>query len=229
MTRVAAYEIQSLAHAYDGRQVLDIPGLEIPQGEICVLSGPNGSGKTTLLAILALLRPATSGHVRLQGVEAVGSVKFAQLRRNVTLIHQRPFLFTATVWGNVSYGLRASGRPAKEIKARVGAVLEELGLSSLADKPAGELSGGEAQRVVLARGLVLETPILLLDEPTSFLDESYRPALFGMLLRANQSRSATILLATHDPKRDCSIAHRVIMLEGGKIVATETPEKSIGI
>jgi ABC-type cobalamin/Fe3+-siderophores transport system ATPase subunit len=101
-------------------------------------------------------------------------------------------------------------------------VLEELGLLHLAEKPAGELSGGEAQRVVLARGLVLETPILLLDEPSSFLDESFRPLLFDMLRRANQTRAATIVVATHDPRLESAIAQRVIILEGGKIRAVES-------
>jgi tungstate transport system ATP-binding protein len=217
MKPAPAYDIRSLVHAYDGNTVLDIPQLEIPQGEICVLAGPNGSGKTTLLAILALLLSPTSGSVRLRGGESISSREQARLRRQVTLIHQKPILFTTTVWGNVSYGLRALGRPAKEIKARVGAVLEELGLSGLADKQAIKLSGGEAQRVVLARGLVLETPILLLDEPTSFLDDSFRPLLFDMLRRANQTRAVTILLATHDLKFVSSLAHRVFCLEQGKI------------
>jgi tungstate transport system ATP-binding protein len=222
VTSAAAYDVRSLLHAYNGKPVLDVPRLEIQEGEICVLSGPNGSGKTTLLSILALLRAPTSGSVRLRGVETIGNREHVRLRRQVTLIHQKPFLFAGTVWGNVSYGLRALGRPSKEIKARVGGALEELGLLHLADKPAGELSGGEAQRVVLARGLVLETPLLLLDEPSSFLDESFRPLLFDMLRRANQTRAATILVASHDPNLDSSLAHRVIILDGGKVRAVES-------
>lgn len=222
MKPAPAYEIHSLVHAYDGKTVLEIPQLEIPAGEICALFGPNGSGKTTLLSILALLLRPSAGSVHLRGVEATGGRESQRLRRQVTLIHQKPVLFTTTVWNNVSYGLRALGLPAQEIKARVGAMLEKLELSSLAQRQARKLSGGEAQRVVLARGLVLETPILLLDEPTSFLDDSFLPLLFDMLKQANQSRGVTILVTTHDLEFISSLYHRIYCLDGGKIVPLET-------
>jgi tungstate transport system ATP-binding protein len=222
MRPAPAYEIRSLVHAFDGKTVLEIPQLEIPAGEICVLSGPNGSGKTTLLSILALLLRPSAGSVRLHGVEAQGGREPHLLRRQVTLIHQKPVLFKTTVWNNVSYGLRALGLPRPEIKARVDAMLEKLELSNLAQKQARKLSGGEGQRVVLARGLVLETPILLLDEPTSFLDDSFLPRLFDVLKQANQSRSATMLVTTHDLKLVASLCHRMYRLERGMIVPPET-------
>jgi tungstate transport system ATP-binding protein len=100
-----------------------------------------------------------------------------RLRKNVTLIHQKPILFSTSVRNNIAYGLRAQGFPSKEIRTRVRAVIEDMKLSALAERHARKLSGGEAQRVVLARGLVLETPIILLDEPTNSLDERSRPLL----------------------------------------------------
>ena len=221
MSSTPAYGIRSLAHAFDGHAVLDIPRLEIRRGEICALVGPNGSGKTTLLSILALLLTPLAGTVHLDGVESTpGSVQ-RRLRRQVTLIHQKPVLFSTTVWNNVSYGLRASGLPGNEIKTRVGTLLEELGLSAVAWKHAHKLSGGESQRAILARGLVLETPILLLDEPTSFLDSTFRPLLFDMLARANQARGTTIMVATHDLELASSLAHRFIRLEEGRIMSQE--------
>jgi tungstate transport system ATP-binding protein len=217
-----AYEIHSLVHTYDGKTVLEIPQLEIPAGQICALFGPNGSGKTTLLSILALLLRPRAGSVRLHGMDAMGGRDPYRLRRQVTLIHQKPILFKTTVWNNVSYGLRALGLPAQEIKTRAGAILEKLELSNLVQRQAHKLSGGEAQRVVLARGLVLETPILLLDEPTSFLDDSFLPLLFDLLMQANQSRGITILVTTHDLKFVSSLSHRNYCLDEGKIVLTET-------
>jgi tungstate transport system ATP-binding protein len=219
MNPALAYEIRSLIHAYNGKVVLDIPHLDLPAGRVYAITGPNGSGKTTLLSIFALLLSPSSGRVILQGREARAGSEMQRLRRRVTLIQQKPVLFTATVWNNVSYGLRARGLPGREIKARMEPVLEKLGLSDLAHRPARELSGGEAQRVVLARGLVLETPIVLLDEPTSFLDESIGLLFFDMLQAANQQRATTILVATHDPKLASSLAHQEIRLEDGKIAS----------
>jgi len=219
MNAAPAYEIRALTHAYDGKVVLDISHLDLPAGRIYAITGPNGSGKTTLLSILALLLTPSSGRLSLQGREARVGSETQRLRRLVTLIHQKPVLFTATVWNNVSYGLRAQGLPGREIKARMEPVLEKLGLSDLAHRPARELSGGEAQRVVLARGLVLETPIVLLDEPTSFLDESIGLLFFDMLQAANQERATTILVTTHDLKFASSLAHQEIRLENGKIAS----------
>jgi ABC-type cobalamin/Fe3+-siderophores transport system ATPase subunit len=101
-------------------------------------------------------------------------------------------------------------------------------LSDLADRHASRLSGGEVQRVVLARGLVLETPILLLDEPTSFLDDSFRPLLLEMLRKANQRRQVTVLAATHDLHFAAALAHRVFHLEAGKMVNPEMTDRTTG-
>ena len=217
MNTAPAYSIRSLIHAYDGRVVLETPKLDIASGEMCALVGPNGSGKTTLLSILALLLSPVAGSVLLHGLESARGPQRQRLRRQVTLVHQKPVLFSSTVWNNVSYGLRALGLPAKEIKARVGAVLEELGLSGVAGRQARKISGGEAQRAVLARGLVLETPILLLDEPTSSLDEDFRPVLWDLLRRARQKRNATIIVATHDSNFVSAFVRQIVRLEDGKI------------
>ena len=223
MSNTSAYCVYSLAHAYDGTMVLEIPQLEIPGGEICALVGPNGSGKTTLLSILAVLLKPRAGSVQLHGCETagVGDGERQRLRRQVTLIHQKPVLFSTTVRNNISYGLRAIGVHARGIDARVGRALREFGLAELADRQARRLSGGEAQRVVLARGLILETPVLLLDEPTSFLDDGFRPLLFDFLRAANRSRGTTILLATHDSRLVSALAQRIIRMEKGKIVTVE--------
>jgi energy-coupling factor transporter ATP-binding protein EcfA2 len=161
--------------------------------------------------------------VLLHGVECTDGADRTgqQLRRQVTLIHQKPVVFSTTVRKNVSYGLRALGLPAREIDMRVGRALKEFGLSELADRQSRRLSGGEAQRVVLARGLILETPVLLLDEPTSFLDDSFRPLLFEKLRAANHSRGTTIVLATHDSRLVSSLAHQIIRMEKGRVTSIE--------
>jgi tungstate transport system ATP-binding protein len=216
MSLPPAYSIRSLIHSYDGKAVLDIPRLDIPAGRICAFVGPNGCGKTTLLSILALLCAPVSGSVLMYGMETVHGRNHA-LRRKVTLVHQKPVLFSTTVRHNIAYGLHASGLHAKEIKDRVQAIIEEMRLTDVAEKQARKLSGGEAQRVVLARALVLETPVVLLDEPTNSLDDASGPILRELLIRASEKRGATVVLATHAMNFVVSLTDRVVRLEGGKI------------
>jgi tungstate transport system ATP-binding protein len=197
--------------------VLDIPRLDIPSGQICAVVGPNGCGKTTLLSILALLLQPVSGSVLLYGVEAAGS-QDRELRKKVTVVHQKPILFSTTVRKNIAYGLHAAGLHAKEIRQRVQAIIEETNLRNVADKLSRRLSGGEAQRAVLARALVLETPILLLDEPTNSLDDASRPILGDMLHKASRMRGAAIVIATHDTNFVSSLTDRIVRLESGKIL-----------
>ena len=217
MSTALSYSIRSLAHSYDGRTVLDIPDLDIPSGQICAIVGANGCGKTTLLSILALLLQPVSGSVLLYGTETARDPD-REVRRKVTLVHQKPVLFSTTVRGNIAYGLHAAGLHAREIRQRVQAVIEEMALINVADKHGRKLSGGEAQRAVLARALVLETPVVLLDEPTNSLDDTSRPVLRDLLLRASRTRGATIVIATHDTNFVSSLAARTVRLESGKIV-----------
>jgi tungstate transport system ATP-binding protein len=217
MSLPLAYSIHSLIHSYDGKVALNIPNLDIPSGQICAFIGPNGCGKTTLLSILALLRSPASGSVLLEGVETVRS-RDRNLRRKVTLVHQKPVLFSTTVWNNIAYGLHASGMHAREIRRRVQAIIEVGKLSEVAEKHARKISGGEAQRAVLARALVLETPVLLLDEPTNSLDDASRPIFSELLAKANRTRGATIIIATHDVDFASSLSPRIIRLDTGKIV-----------
>jgi len=221
MNPAPAYRIRSLVHSYSGRIVLDIPELDIPSGQICAFAGPNGSGKTTLLSILGLLLTPSSGSVLLRGIETVGQ-RGPRIRHTVTLVHQKPILFSTTVRKNIAYGLKMAGVPSKEIRGRVHAIVQEAGLSDLADKPARTLSGGEAQRAVLARALVLETPILLLDEPTNSLDDRFKPTLSEMLRKASQ-RGATIVMASHDLQFMAPLAGRVLQMVNGQISAPSLP------
>jgi tungstate transport system ATP-binding protein len=212
-----AYSIRSLVHSYDGKIALDIPALDIPPGTISAFVGPNGCGKTTLLSILALLLAPSSGSVQLHGLETAGSPDLG-LRRKVTLVHQRPVLFSTTVRRNVAYGLHALGLSSEDSERRVRAIIKDMNLSDIADKHARRLSGGEAQRAVLARALVLETPIVLLDEPTNSLDEASNPLLHELLVRAAEKRGTTILLATHAMNFVNSLTERIIRMESGKIL-----------
>jgi tungstate transport system ATP-binding protein len=212
-----AYSIRDLRHIYDEKVVLDVPCLDIPAGRICLFAGPNGSGKTTLLTILALLQSPSGGTVRLNGTDCRPDPD-RELRRTVTLVHQNPVLFSTSVRNNLAYGLKAHRHNAGEISRRIEWIEKEMQLSPLIEKHARKLSGGETQRIVLARALVLETPILLLDEPTNSLDDSYRPILVDLIQKANRARKTTVIVATHDTHFIASLGGKILRMENGKIL-----------
>jgi tungstate transport system ATP-binding protein len=216
MNATPAYAIRSLFHAYGEKTVLDIPQLDIPKGEICALLGPNGSGKTTLLSILAHLLTPASGSVLMFGIETVRNRDF-RIRRKVTMVHQKPILFSTSVRDNIAFGLRATGYASKEIGSRVYRILGEWKLEDVAEKHARKLSGGEAQRAVLARALVLDLPIVLLDEPTNSLDDASRPILLETIKRIHETRDTTFIIATHDLNFLTPIATQFIHLNAGKL------------
>ncbi len=193
-----AIATEGIQHRYEGGARLDFPDLEVADGESVALLGGNGSGKSTLLQVLALLLRPSAGRVRLLGQTPwTGGNHLLALRRQVTLIHQRPVLFRTSVRGNLALGLRERRLSSSEIDRRIDTQLDRVGLAGFQRRPAKQLSGGEAQRVVLARALVLETPVLLLDEPTSYLDVRFRPMLED-LLRERQAAGTTLVVATHD-------------------------------
>jgi len=211
-----AYSIRSLTHTYDGKVVLDNPRLDILTGQICLFTGPNGSGKTTLFSILSLLQTPSTGIVQLNGIECT-SDPGRERRLMVTMVHQKPVLFSTSVRNNLAYGLKSRGLGTREIDQRIRSIANEMQLFTVIDKNARKLSGGEAQRVTLARALILETPVLLLDEPTNSLDDTYRPVLIQLLHKINQTRGVTVIVATHDTKFISSLSGRIIRLENGII------------
>jgi len=210
------YSIRSLKHTYERDTVLDVPEMDIPEGQISIFTGSNGSGKSTLLSILAMLSAPTSGSVHFNGV-CLSNDPDLSLRRRVTLVHQKPVLFSTSVHNNLSYGLKARGLAGEEIDGRIRTFTQDMKLSALLDKHARKLSGGETQRVVLARALILQTPVVLLDEPTNSLDDAHRPALLQLLHRMNRDMGTTVIVATHDLNFISSISGNIYRMEKGRI------------
>jgi len=208
------YELRQVEVTYANRRVLEVDQLTVQEGETLVVVGPNGAGKSTLLRLLNFLEPPTVGALHFRGEPAPHPAPL-ELRRRVTTLFQRPALLNRTVWDNVAYGLRLRGL---SLDGRVDEALDRVGLTAFAHQPAHKLSGGELQRAALARALVLDPEVLLLDEPTANLDP-YNVGLIESIVRAqNRERGTTVVLVTHNVFQACRLASRVGLLLEGKIV-----------
>ncbi len=215
------FEVSNLIKAYDGRTALDIRRLRIRRGRIYGLVGPNGSGKSTLLEILAGVTEPTRGELMFCGQSLPESPRPARrLAGQVTLVLQHPFMFRGTVRRNVEYGLRARGVRGRLTRHRVEGQLKALGLLEIAQRDARQLSGGEMQRVALARALVLETPVVLMDEPVSHVDAAHRQLIVAAVRRLRAS-GRTVVIGMHDPSDLAPLMDQVIRLDGGRCSVIE--------
>jgi molybdate transport system ATP-binding protein len=212
-----------VSFVYDAR--VDARDVEVAfavePGETLGLVGPNGSGKSTVLAVSSgLLRP-DRGRVVLDGrvLSEAGAdrVQVPPHRRRTALLAQDPLLFPhLSVRDNVAFGPRSAGTGRIESRRRATALLEEVGVADLADRRPGSLSGGQAQRVAVARALAADPELLLLDEPMAALDVDVLPALRQTLRRVLAER--TTVVVTHDVLDALLLADRVVVLEGGRVV-----------
>ena len=210
-----------------GTFVLDVE-VAADEGELVVLVGPNGAGKTTLLRALAGLVPLERGRVVLGGTvleDVAAGVRLPPERRPVGLMFQDHLLFPhLTVTENVAFGLRATGTGRREARRRAIGLLERIGLADVAALRPAALSGGQAQRVALARVAVTEPRLLLLDEPLAALDVTVR----GELRRELRSRLAEVpgvrLVVVHDPVDAIALADRIVVIEDGRVVQAGTAD-----
>ncbi len=196
-----------------GTRILDVPALELPGGETTAVLGPNGAGKSTLVRIASGLRPAETGRVLIDGQAAAPSER----RALAAAVLQRPLLGRGSVRRNVELGLRFARVDRVEARSRGQRWLDLLGIAQLADRPARGLSGGEAQRVSLARALALEPRMLVLDEPFAALDLSTRAGLLGELRALLAAAATTAVLVTHDPGEAAALASHVVVLQAGVV------------
>ncbi len=222
----ATLELRGVRHRYEGRVVLDIERFTLSPGALTAIVGPNGAGKSTLLRLLALLEPPTEGEVLLDGkVVAAGSAvrPNAKLRRRVTLVEQRPILFRGTVRDNLEFGLRARGIRRTEVNRLIENVAARLGIARLLGRQRHGLSDGEVQRVAVARSLVIEPDVLLLDEPASSADRAAAQTLYRALEEERRRRPLAVCLASHQLEDAYRWADDVRALAEGKL-STVTPE-----
>lgn len=222
-------DVQSLASGYRGRLVLEEVTFSVERGEVVALIGPNGAGKTTLMRTLSGVLKATSGRVLLDGEDAAGLSPARRAAKIAVVPQARELPADFSVWQTVLLGrtpyLGWLGRIQEEDRRRAAQAIERAGLQGYESRPVGELSGGEQQRVLLARALAQETPILLLDEPTSNLDLKHQSVLLNLVRRQAHQRAQAALMAVHDLNLAAIYADRIILLAGGRLQACGTPEQ----
>ncbi len=211
-----------------GREVLAADGLDVTEGETLVLLGPNGAGKSTLLLVLALLLRPRSGTIAFRGAPLEPPSDPVTVRREMAVVFQQPLLLDRSVLDNVTVGLALRGVERGERLRRGREALVQLGVAHLESRHARGLSGGEAQRVSLARALALAPKVLLLDEPFSGLDAPTRETLIADVAGVLRARGLTSVVVTHDRDEALSLADRVAVLVGGRVRQVGSPDEVFG-
>jgi len=193
-----------------GVTILDGITLTIDAGPPTVVIGPNGSGKTTLLRVAMGLIPLTSGRVTWGGRETATSARLA-------IMAQRPVMLRRSAVANVRYALAAAGVPHAQQHRRADELLALVGLQSIAERPARRLSGGEQQRIALARALARDPAVLFLDEPAASLDP-YATKAIEDIVRAASARGVKVVMATHDLGQAKRLGGDIVLLHRGRLV-----------
>ena len=215
--------LDGLAKRFGEHEAVRGIDLEIAEGEFIALMGPSGCGKTTTLRMIAGLEDPTSGEVRLDG-ERINERK--PWERDTPMVWQSLALFPyLSVRGNVEFGLKMRGLPARERRARALKWLEQVGIADYANRNIAQLSGGERQRVALARALVTEPRILLLDEPLSALDAHLRVRMQAEITELQRRLGITFVYVTHNQSEAFAMASRVVIMDAGLIQQIGAPRE----
>jgi tungstate transport system ATP-binding protein len=192
-------EIQKLSKQYEEKAVLKDINLSLKKGKTLGLIGPTGCGKTTLLRIIDLIETPSSGRIIFNGQE-IPKTKEEQIkiRRKMGMVFQKPIVFKGTVYDNIGYGLKIRGKNKEFYHDKIKYLLDSLGLSGYEERDASTLSGGETQRMALARALVTDPELLLLDEPTANLDPQSTEKIEDFIGKLRGERKTTVIIATHN-------------------------------
>lgn len=215
-------EAREISWIKDHKTILNNLEFHLFPGECVGLIGPNGSGKSSLLKILAFLETPTSGSLYFQGQSVPKSAPLP-IRRRIALVFQEPLLLNTRVFDNVAIGLKIRGLSRGLIRERVEYWLEQFGVSHLSKQSARSLSGGEAQRVSLARAFALEPDVLFLDEPFSALDAPTKEGLRNDLGQVFKATQTTTVLVSHDFKDIAHLTNRALILLDGQVMAEGSP------
>lgn len=205
--------MENVVKEYEGRKVLDLDKLVIENGTLCGIIGPNGAGKSTLLNLIAGLIKPTSGSL-MYGE----SKELTAPQKRMTLVFQSPYLMHTTVEKNIAYPLKLRGWSTEKIESRVEELTRELGLTEFRKQKSWKLSGGEIQKVALARALSFRPELLLLDEPTANVDPMTTAEIERMLKKINETEGTTVVLVTHNLVQAKRVCKQIIFMNQGKVV-----------
>lgn len=216
-------ELMSVSKMYPGKYALSDVSFNVSKGEFVFLMGQSGSGKSTLLKLIYAAEKPTSGRIFVENkeVQKMSTQRVALLRRKLGIVFQDYKLIpTKTVWENVAFALEVQGATYRTIKSKVSEVLGFVGLNLRSRDFPHMLSGGEQQRVGIARALLNDPPLLLADEPTGNLDAENSLAVLDLLLKIN-TKGTSVLVATHDKQIVERTRQRIIKLDHGQKVSDQ--------
>lgn len=213
------FKLHKVIKRYGEREVLNIDQLTIPGGKIYTILGPNGSGKSTLLRVMALLLVNDEGEMEvLSDPVRWKKGQLLKLRRQMSMVTQTAFMFQGSVTYNVAYGLRARNMKEKNVQSKVGEVLEMVGMTAYRDADARTLSGGERQKVAIARALAVKPRVLFLDEPTSNIDVASGMEIEKYISYINEQQGVTVIMVTHNLFQARRLADEVLFMNEGRII-----------
>jgi tungstate transport system ATP-binding protein len=216
----ADLQLRDIEKDYRTVKALNDVTLDVAGGKIIVLIGVNGAGKTTLLRVIAGLENPDKGNILFNNQ----SITAKELRQIATLVFQKTVMFSRSVYDNLAYGLKIRGKKDHEIKERITQALNAVGLKNFEKRRAKKMSGGEQQRIALARAFLLEPTILLLDEPTANLDPN-SATIMERAIMDRRKKTSIIIMATHNLSQAKRLGDEIVHIYNGKIVERATPEE----
>jgi tungstate transport system ATP-binding protein len=206
-------KINNLTKTYADKTVLSINNFHINEGSFLGVIGPNGAGKSTLVSIIAGLDEATTGDIRYEDMPISPTIS-----SKMTMVFQKPYLLRTSVYNNIAYPLRLRKISNRMIEVKVKEILEEMNIQNIANQNAWTLSGGESQKVALARSIIFEPSLLILDEPTANIDPASMLVMEKTIKSFHQKNKATIMIVTHNLQQAKRLCDDVVFMHQGKII-----------
>jgi len=214
-------KIKSLVKKYHQKEALNIPGLTIRRGSLLGIIGPNGAGKSTLARLIAGVDPISSGAITYDNEPMNPS-----LQQQLTIVFQKPYMFRSSVFNNIAYPLKLRKESKESIVSKVNKIIEELEIQDICEQNAWTLSGGEAQKVALARGLIFKPRLLILDEPTANIDPASIVVMEKMIRKANQENTTTIIV-THNLQQAKRLCSDILFMNKGEAIELDEADNLI--